>query len=611
MPISPDHQPRKTRNIDGFTVPKARGPRPLSPFALHRGEAAMPLAASGPRRIARRPQLVGREAATPKSPLRESLRRAPALPPRPVTPSINSIINDPPKRASKQTAANFSYSPRYTSTDGRSSDAGKPPKKPRRFSWRWFKNLSWKKKLLTALAVIVIIVGIMGSWLGWKVYRNVAKLTHDANPFSLLQVFHPVALKSQDGRVNVLIAGDSVGRTDGGGGTSLTDSIMVLSIDTHTDTAFMLSIPRDTWVQMPDSGGGAAGTHQKINAANTLTNFNMSGYPKGGMGALEYVVKQNFGVPIDYYALVNYDAFQDLVNAMGGITVDIQSTDPRGLYDPQPFPGSKAFKLPNGVQTLNGTQALDLARARGDAYGSYGFPQSDFDRTQHQRQMVIAIKDKASSTSVVANPFKVAGLLDAVGNNVTTDLKLDEIETLYTLTKKLNDNNITSVNINTLNGTNTTLLANYRSPSGESALIPAAGIDEFSVIQHAIQKLLSNNPLVKESASVVVVNAGNLVGLARAETTVLTAKGILATASFASPPTQPSNTLIDNSQGADPNTKSYLQSQFKTTAATSAALTKEYPNASFILVLGTGQQMPASASTSTTTSSNSSSGEQL
>lgn len=565
----------------------------------------MPLSSGGPRRLTRRPQLVGRDSAAPKSSMRESLRHAPSAPSRPATPSINAIINDPPKRASKAAAANFSYSPRYTTTDGRTSDAGaKPPKKPRRFSWRWFKNLSWKKKLLTVLAVLAILVGIMGSWLGWKIYRNVAKLTHDANPFSLLQVFHPVALKNQDGRVNILIGGDSSDRTDAtANGGDLTDSIMVLSIDTHTNTAFMLSIPRDTWVQLPDNGGSLAGTHQKINAANTLTKFSMPGYPSGGMGALEYVINQNFGIQTDYYALVNYGAFQDLVDALGGITVDIQSPDPRGLYDPQPFPGSKAFKLANGVQTLNGQEALDLARARGDAAGSYGFPQSDFDRTQHQRQMVIAIKDKASSTAVIANPFKVAGLLDAVGNNVTTDLKLDEIETLYTLTKKLNDNNITSVNINTLNGGNTTLLANYRSPSGESALIPAAGLDDFSDIQHAIQKLLSSNPLVKESANVVVVNAGNLVGLARSEAALLGTKGMVTTASYASPATQTGNTLIDNSAGADPNTKSYLQSQYKTTATTNATLTNEYPNADFILILGTSQTMPASSSTSTSSSS--------
>ncbi|HEY8999239.1 MAG TPA: LCP family protein [Candidatus Saccharimonadales bacterium] len=541
-------------------------------------------------------------ASSPKPHLRETLRRAPAAPARPATPTIKSIIGEPPKHAATPSAANFSYSPRFTGTDGKGGD--KPPKKPRRFSWRWFKGLSWKKKVLTILTLLIIIGGVIGGWLGWRIYRDVAKLTHDANPFSLLQVFHPVALKNQDGRVNILIGGDSVDRTDEqANGGDLTDSIMVLSIDTHTDTAFMLSIPRDTWVQLPDNGGSLAGTHQKINAANTLTKFSAPGYPSGGMGALEYVINQNFGIPIDYYSLVNYTAFEDLVDALGGITVNIQSSDPRGLYDPQPFPGSKAFKLANGVQTLNGIEALDLARARGDAYGSYGFPQSDFDRTEHQRWMVMAIKDKASSASVIANPFKVADLIDAVGSNVTTDLKLNEVETLYTLTKKLNDNNITSVNINTLNGANTTLLANYRSPTGQDALIPAAGLDDFSDIQHAIQKLLSSNPLVKESANVVVVNAGNLVGLARAEATALTAKGMVTTASYYSPPTQTANTLIDNSSNADPNTKSYLQSQFKTIATTNATLTKEYPNADFILVLGTSQAMPAASTSSTSSSS--------
>jgi len=487
----------------------------------------------------------------------------------------------------------LSYTPR------RAGAAAQPKAKVRRLSLRRLKPTGWKKSVLLTGTLVLILFLAIGGWVGWKFYRNIAKLTHDNNPFSLLQVFHPVALKSQDGRVNVLIAGDSADRTDGQAGGQLTDSIMVLSIDTHNNTAFMLSIPRDLWVPLPSNN--SLGTHQKINSAHEITNFNQAGYPQGGMGALEYVIQQNLGIPINYYALVNYSAFRDLVDALGGITVDIESPDPRGLYDPQPYPGSKAFKLANGVQTLNGVQALNLARARGEANHSYGFPQSDFTRTQHQRQMVLAIKDKASSTAVIANPFKVGSLLDAVGNNVTTDLKLNEIETLYSLTKKINDANIASDNINTLNGANTTLLANYTSPSGESALKPAAGLDDFSAIQKALRKLFSNNPLAKESANVIVLNAGNTVGLAKAEAAVLNAKGMTATAMTYSPPLQTSDTIIDNSGGNDPQSKAALQKLFGTNVVTSASLTRAYPGANFIVLLGTSQQMPATSTTSNAT----------
>ena len=122
-------------------------------------------------------------------------------------------------------------------------------------------------------------------------------------------------------------------------------------------------------------------TYQKINAANEISNFSQPGYPNGGMGALSYVIQNEIGIPINYYGLINYSAFRDAVNAVGGVTITIKSPDPRGLYDI-----NTNTKLPNGQVTLNGDQALNLARSRGDGYNSYGFPGSDFNRTQYQRQ---------------------------------------------------------------------------------------------------------------------------------------------------------------------------------------------------------------------------------
>ena len=338
---------------------------------------------------------------------------------------------------------------------------------------------SWKKIIKRTVAAIVLIFIIIGGWVGFKFYRNIAKITHDNNPLSLLSILAPVALNNQSGRVNILVAGDSVDDPNHQGAT-LADSIMVLSLNTHTHTAFLLSIPRDTWVNVPGSG------HQKINAANEAVNFSEPGYPNGGIGQLEQIVNQDFGMYSDYYALVNYTAFRDAVNAVGGITININSPDPRGLYDPYTH-----LKLPNGEDTLNGQVALNLARARGDGPGSYGFPNSDFARTQHQRQMAIAVEQKATSVGFLSNPVKVGQFLDAIGSNVQTNLKLDEIETLYRDTKGLNNNNILSLNLDSLNGQ--TLLTSYQASDGEDALIPTAGVDNFSQIQAATSAILSSN----------------------------------------------------------------------------------------------------------------------
>jgi polyisoprenyl-teichoic acid--peptidoglycan teichoic acid transferase len=451
----------------------------------------------------------------------------------------------------------------------------------------------WRRIVKRSALVLGVLVLLGGAWFGFRFYKDISKITGNKNPLALLSAFSPVPLKSQNGRVNILIAGNSADDV-GHGGADLTDSIMVLSVDTNNNTALMLSIPRDLWVNIPGLG------YSKINAAITA----------GGMNKLQTVVQNVTGVTIDYQVLVNYGAFKDLVNAVGGISIDIQSTDPRGIYDPSLDYQSKTCcalaKYPNGWVTLNGQQALDLARARGDPspYGiPYGFADGDFDRTEHQRQMAIAIKDKASQASVIANPFKVADLFDAVGNNVATNLKIDEIETLYTYMKKINDNDIASYNVNTLKGGNTTMLANYTSPDGESALIPAAGLDDFSDIDAQIQKIMSDNPVAREGAMIEVLNGTNTTGLAATQTTKLENQGMTVSVADA-PATQGANTIIDNSQGKMPNTLAYLKKQYSATVVTSNTLTTTYPNADFILILGQSSVPSTNSTTSSSGGSN-------
>jgi LCP family protein required for cell wall assembly len=351
---------------------------------------------------------------------------------------------------------------------------------------------------------------------------------------------------------------------------------MVLSVNTKNNTAMMLSIPRDLWVDIPGVG------YSKINAA----------YPNGGMDTLQGVIEDKLDLPIHYQVLVNYSAFRDLVNALGNISITIESDDPRGIYDPNIDYTTRnccaLAKYPNGKVTLNGKQALNLARARGDPYGSYasyGYAQSDFTRTMYQRKMLVAVKDKASQTSVIANPFKVAGLVDAVGKNVKTNLQVNEIETLYTYMKKIDDSKIDSYNINTLKGENTTMLTSYTSPSGQSALVPAAGIDDYSEIRAQIQKLFTADPVTKEGAIVVVLNGTTKTGLAMSQENKLIAKGMEVSVGDA-PANQPTTTIIDNSSGKMPNTLSYLKKQYSASAAANASLVATYPTADFIVILG-------------------------
>lgn len=453
------------------------------------------------------------------------------------------------------------------------------------------KKFKRKKLILSSVLIMLVMFISVGSWVGWKAVRNVDKVFHGNLVTDAHALFSSTKLKGEsNGRVNILLAGDSAD-DPGHNGANLTDSIMLISLDTKNNTGFMLSIPRDLWINIPRIG------HQKINAANTVTNFNKAGYPQGGMGQLEQIVEQDLGIPVDYYGLINYGALKDSVNAVGGITVNIQSPDPRGLYDPNISKQDDGpLKLPNGPVTLNGQTALNLARARGDAYNSYGFPQSDFDRTEHQRQMLVALAQKAETAGVIANPIKIGQLFDALGNNVQTDLKLSDVIRLVQLTKGVSSSNIQSLAIS-YSGANP-LLRSYLAPDGEDALIPAAGVDDFSGIQQYYQKLTSDSPVAKESANVVILNASDVIGLASREKTVLENKGFNVTDIADASTTYPTSTIVDLSNGQDPNSKQTLEQVLSGSTVTTAtnsspeaaeAVSYEVApySANFVVVLGT------------------------
>lgn len=406
---------------------------------------------------------------------RRKLSKQPQVPPH---PSAKIMDVAPPGDFPKIGTTLSSYNPLLPKADNTARPTRVAPTELRkaRRRQRLKKALKWSAITLA----VVVLVG--GGWVGYKFVRNETKL-FGGNIFGLL---HSTKLKGEDqGRVNILLAGNSAD-DPGHNGANLTDSIMIVSIDTQNNTAFLLSVPRDLWVKVPGYG------YSKINAVyedGQSENFSQSGYTNGGMGLLEQVISQDFGITMDYSALINYGAFKDAVNAVGGITVNIQSCSPYGLYDPDIdyATGGILVKLSNGVHTLNGEQALDLARARGDAYGSYGFCQSDFTREQNQRLMLLAIKSKATSLGVLSNPVKLGDLFDSLGNNVQTDLTASDARRLYDIGKNISNSNIASDSLNSANGKS--LLQSYTSNDGESALIPATGLNDYSAIQAYVQQL--------------------------------------------------------------------------------------------------------------------------
>lgn len=342
------------------------------------------------------------------------------------------------------------------------------------------RRFGFKKALLLLFVLLLTPLLVVAAWDLRNASDASQKLFGSGDMTGLLT---PVSLASTSDRVNILLVGYSVD-DPGHDGAALTDSIMVVSLDKADKTGYMLSVPRDLYVDIPDYGPA------KINEAYQAgenQGFQEAGYPAGGIGLLEKVVSENFDIPLHYYVLVDYNTVRDIVNALGGVTVNIQSPDPDGLFDPnfKPEEGGP-LKLANGPQKIDGQTALRLTRARGATAGSYGFPQSDFNRTQNQQLVFAAIKDELD-WRLVLDPRLNDRIFDALASNIKTDAELSEVVPLFRLFNSVPDGSLQPINLSKVNDVN--LLSSFQTRSGQSALVPTAGIDDFSEIQATVKRL--------------------------------------------------------------------------------------------------------------------------
>lgn len=436
-----------------------------------------------------------------------------------------------------------------------------------------------KRFFLVLLAVVIIAGGYIG----------VKTLLAGSSVFNgnLFDVFSSKPLKKDEfGRSNILLFGtseDSVAHQDSGAG-GLTDSIMVISVDQDKKNAIMLSIPRDLWV---DYGQDClAGYSGKINALYECAKDGTS--DQEGANTLKDKVGEAFGIDIQYYAKVNYTALKDAVNAVGGITVDIDSDDPRGIYDPnfdwQCNRRCNMVKWPNGPAELDGEHALALARAR-NAAGGYGLGGGNFDREQYQQKIIVAIKEKATSAGTLTNPVAVSGLIDSVGKNLETNFETSEIKTLVDVAGGIKETSIRSISL--VDGIKPLVTTgNYH---GQSIVRPVAGIEDFSDIQAYIQKQFSGSQEGAEDSTIEVLNGTDLSGVASKKEAELETKGIIVT-SIGDAPTSNYGKIqwFDMTGGTKPQTAKKLFDVLGEPSSGSSLPSGVQSDADFVIIVGNG-----------------------
>ncbi len=291
--------------------------------------------------------------------------------------------------------------------------------------------------------------------------------------------------------VNVLlIGGDSaddryVGRTD---------VIIVVSVNRTAGTVSLLSIPRDLYVYIPGD---------RVYRVNTA-------YPHGeavaadggGAGLLAATIEYNLGIHIDYYAYVDFGAFRQIIDDLGGveISVDCALSDWR-LIDPSLDPtleeSWEQFTLPIGVHQMDGDLALWFARSRRTT--------SDFDRGRRQQVILRALWGRIRSLDLLA---QITEVWSQVIETVETDISLEDVLNLAPVAAAINTDHIASYTFRP-----NIEVTFYTSPEGSSVLMPQTVAIQSLI--HRVMQPVTQHQLVQEGARVDVLNGSGVSDLSR------------------------------------------------------------------------------------------------
>jgi LCP family protein required for cell wall assembly len=379
-----------------------------------------------------------------------------------------------------------------------------------------------KKKFIYILLVFLVILLLGGVFFVLKTGNVITKISESSDSslesiFGILRMGNEVATDEQ-GRTNVLLLGIRGENMVGGG--LLTDTIMLASLkkgeaeNATDDKIGLVSIPRDLYVKMPNTE-----SFTKINAAYHYGEENQN---TTGIKDMKKVVSEVTGLEIHYAIVLNFKGFEELVDAVGGVEIDLkepfvepiqfhemkvcdgdiggsftvktgefeEKIDHRGkvvasyplCYNAQEECGG-IFSLPAGKQTLDGETALCYVRARKTS--------SDFDRARRQQLILERLREKFISLDFFSDLSKMNGVLEVIGNNVKTDMNSTEMKNFFNEYSGMKNATIAhKVLENSPEGllTNPT---NYPEEVGY-ILIPQAGQGNYSEINSMVENIFNS-----------------------------------------------------------------------------------------------------------------------
>ncbi len=389
------------------------------------------------------------------------------------------------------------------------------------------KKKHWKRRIILTVVALFLVGGI---FLGYKAYVLAQKMFQGNGAPGLLGLFGSGQLKGEaQDRINVLLLGIGGAGHDG---PNLTDTIMVASIKPSTNQVAFLSVPRDLYVSIP--GHGKA----KINAADA---YGEEDKPGNGINLSTQTVQNVLNLPIHYTVRVDFSGFAKIIDDIGGVDVNVEND----LYDPYYPDGT--YYITKGMHHMSGAEALKYARSRETT--------SDFDRAKRQQQILMAVRDKLTSTSTLLNPVKMNDILNVLGDHIKTNMQIWEAKRLFDMFQKTDKTKIINKVLD--NSTNGPLVS---ANNGTYILLPKTG--NYDEIQNIAKNIFTDSGLNDEAAKIQILNATGVSGEAKKTGDSISGMGMQINDLSNADELNSATEIIDHTNGAKPKTIDFLEKKF-------------------------------------------------
>lgn len=376
-------------------------------------------------------------------------------------------------------------------------------------------------------------------------------------------------------RTNILLLGVGGEKHDGG---FLTDTNLVLSFNHNDKSIAMISIPRDLYSDIPGYGASRLNMIYSIGRAyyaDKRDQFLM----------VDSVLEHILAIPIHYNALVNFEAVVDVVDILGGITVDVE----RAFTDKE-YPGEnysyQTISFPAGLQTLDGDQALKFVRSR---HANEALEQGDFARAVRQQKVLEALRRRALNLGVLTDPNKIKKIFNTIGENIETDITLTDIIGLAAIAKDINRDQINSLVLNDGPGGllyTPTKEIREQYYGGSYLLLPDGG--NFNAVHELVRNFLAAPNMVGEMAKLEFLNGTRVLGLADRASRPFKARGyqIINIDNTLGRKIYRKTYIIDRVNGKYPETLLELKKILPEAEITQIALEPNYSGVDITIVLG-------------------------